>query len=94
MVPFAQYMKSADAGLSLDSKNLNQVERVDANAACLSHQKNRCFPFVISKYPEYCFTLVSQSFGSVTRSLYSESAGCVTSSSIQNEPLGPRSRMV
>jgi len=74
-------MKSADAGSSLDSKNLNKTECMHAGKVYLAHQKKRCFPLVISKYPEYCFTFMSQSFGSVTRSLYAESAGWVTSSS-------------
>ena len=83
-------MKSADAGSSLDSKNLNRAQCMHAGKVYLAHQKKRCFPLVISRYPEYCFTFMSQSFGSVTRSLYAESAGWVTSSSGHSRQLGPR----
>jgi hypothetical protein len=33
-----------------------------------SHQKNRCFPSVMSRYPEYCLTDESQRVGSVNLS--------------------------
>jgi len=82
-------MKSADAGSSLDSKNLNEAQCMHVDTVYLAHQKKRCFPSVISRYPEYCFTFVSQSFGSVTRSLYAESAGWVTSSSGHSHQLRP-----
>ena len=32
----------------------------------LTHQKNRCFPEVMSMYPEYCCTEGSQILGLVT----------------------------
>lgn len=33
------------------------------------HQKKRCFPEVMSKYPEYCLVVESQILGLVTLSL-------------------------
>lgn len=88
--PLSHRINGSSLGDPRDSKNLAQSPRRRETRKdrmikeSQTHQKNKCFPSVISRYPEYCWTEESQRVGSVTRRECSANAGCLISSSTTN----------
>lgn len=68
--PLSHRVRGALSGDLRDSKNLHHCQ---PRVRCIlyelgTHQKNKCLPSEMSRYPECCLTEGSQSSGSVTRS--------------------------